>query len=194
MSACVPAGAFKLYVSWVPGARQDLSDIQWRLYRAGLPQLIIALCCYSIPSQLLQSKPDEQTHCHFSPVQQAFRIIASVVFLIGLHGSFALHVLAACVLHYMCTKAALKYRHLCPLVAWVVPSALWLLARIYDGFPFWKILPGLQFLDGFSGPVRWHISFNLLVLRMISWSMDCHWSWLWHKGLIRSKGVSLFSQ
>ena len=187
------AGAFKTYISWIPQSRLDLSDIQWRLYRSSLPQLIIALCFYSIPSQLLQSRPDELSHCHFNPLQHAFRIISAIVFLVGLHGSFALHVLAACLLHYVCTKSALKQRTLCPLIAWTVPSAVWLLARLHDGLPFSKVLPVLEFLDAYSGPVRWQIGFNLLALRMISWSMDCHWSWLWHRGLIPNKSEILYS-
>ena len=181
-------GAFKTYISWIPHARIDLSDIQWRLYRASLPQLIIALCFYGIPSQLMQYRPDDPSQCHFNPIQHAFRILAAVLFLIGLHGSFALHVLAACLLHYACTKATLKMRTLCPIVAWTVPSVVWLLSRLYDGLSFSKFLPALQVLDAYSGPVRWQIGFNLLALRMISWSMDCHWSWMWHKGLIPTKG------
>lgn len=192
-STCEHAGSFKIYISWIPGARLDLSDIQWRLYRASLSQLIVALCLFSIPSQLLQSRPENPSQCHFSSIQHAFRIIYAILFLVGLHGAFAIHVLAACALHYACTKATLKLRTICPLVAWAVPSAVWLLARLHDGIPFRSIMPALEFLDGYSGPVRWQISFNLLALRMISWSMDCHWSWLWHKGLIPSKGEPLLS-
>lgn len=187
---CEYAGSFKIYISWIPFLRLDLSDIQWRLYRAGLPQLVIALCFYSIPSQLLQRHHDEGFRCHFSPVQHAFRVIAALLFLVGLHGSFAIHVLAACALHYACTRATFQLKTICPLLAWAVPSAVWLLARLYDGIPFRKVSPAWGFLDAYNGPVRWQIGFNLLALRMISWSMDCHWSWLWHKGLI-PKGDTL---
>lgn len=34
----------------------------------------------------------------------------------------------------------------------------------------------LQWLDEYKGPLRWHTSFNLCVLRLISFSMDCHWA------------------
>jgi hypothetical protein len=137
---------------------------------------------------MLQSRPHEPTRCHFSAIHHAFRVIAAIVFIVGLHGSFAVHVLSACALHYACTKATVHNKTLCPIVAWAVPSSVWLLARLNDGFPFRRILPALGFLDEYSGPVRWQIGFNLLALRMISWSMDFHWSWLWHKGLIASKG------
>lgn len=34
----------------------------------------------------------------------------------------------------------------------------------------------LAVLEGFKGPVRWHIGYNLTVLRMISFHMDYHWT------------------
>ncbi len=40
---------------------------------------------------------------------------------------------------------------------------------------FW-CSPQLAFLDHFRGPLRWHISYNLLMLRMISFAMDWHWA------------------
>lgn len=34
----------------------------------------------------------------------------------------------------------------------------------------------LAAFEGFKGPVRWHIGYNLTMLRMISFDMDYHWT------------------
>ena len=52
-----------------------------------------------------------------------------------------------------------------------------LAARITDGFPMATLLGSdYAWLDGYRGVMRWHICYNLTVLRMLSFGLDLHWS------------------
>jgi protein-cysteine N-palmitoyltransferase HHAT len=172
----ITTGAFKTYKGWIPHLRNDLSDIQWRQYREGLPAVILALSGYTVASQALQYYPADPAQCHYRAMQHAVRLAVALLFLAVLHGTFIMHVAVALLAHYALTRAAVSRRVLGPLAAWAVPAGVWLLARTHDGLPFWKLARVLAPLDAYAGVVRWHIGFNLLALRMISWSMDWHWT------------------
>ena len=95
-----------MYPGWIQPFKNDLSDIQWRQYRSGLPRLILGLSLYTFASRALQKRPSDATSCRFSPAQSTFRIAASVLFLFVLHGSYAVHVLVALAGHCFITTAA----------------------------------------------------------------------------------------
>lgn len=48
--------------------------------------------------------------------------------------------------------------------------------RVYEGYQFSNFWQALAFLDKFRGTFRWHICFNFVVLRMISYGYDYHWA------------------
>lgn len=61
---------------------------------------------------------------------------------------------------------------------WGFNVASLLFARLTDGRLLQTLLGSnmiSSLLDGDQGPIRWHICFNLTILRMISFSMDLHW-------------------
>ncbi|OAY70289.1 putative membrane-bound O-acyltransferase C24H6.01c, partial [Ananas comosus] len=61
-------------------------------------------------------------------------------------------------------------------VLWIFNITILILNRIYEGYPFSLFGQQLAFLDNYRGTFRWHICFNLVVLRMISFGCDYHWS------------------
>lgn len=183
-------GVFRLYPGWIPSFKNDLSDIQWRQYRSSLPSLILALSAYTLASQALKKRPTDVTACHFSPAQTSLRIVASILFLFVLHGTYATHVIAALCCHYLISNAAAGHAHIGPVAIWGFPAAVWFAGRLADGLPWRAVAPPLGFLDSYGGPVRWHIGFNLLLLRMVSWGLDLHWTRLWQKGLHTPSGTA----
>lgn len=47
----------------------------------------------------------------------------------------------------------------------------------FDGFPYGSIWGRLGFLDAYSGVLpRWHVNYNITMLRLISYGMDSYWS------------------
>lgn len=179
-----------MYPGWIQPFKNDLSDIQWRQYRSSLPKLILVLALYTFASRALQRRPSDATSCHYSPFQNTFRIAASILFLFVLHGAYAAHVLAALAGHYLVAAAAAGHPQVGPTVIWGFPAAVWFAARLADGMPWSAVAPPLAFLEAYGGPVRWHIGFNLLMLRMVSWGLDLHWTRLWQKGLHTPSGTA----
>lgn len=46
----------------------------------------------------------------------------------------------------------------------------------HEYYTFKSLGPWFSFLDSFTGITRWHVSFNMIVLRMISYNMDLYWA------------------
>jgi D-alanyl-lipoteichoic acid acyltransferase DltB (MBOAT superfamily) len=99
----------------------------------------------------------------------------SLVFLAVLHGASVLKVLFFLGCNYAVTRS-LRGTRLGPLWVWVYGLALLFLNQAYQGYKFSSLWAGLDFLDSQEGlGVRWFITFNFSVLRMISFTMDYYW-------------------
>jgi D-alanyl-lipoteichoic acid acyltransferase DltB (MBOAT superfamily) len=60
---------------------------------------------------------------------------------------------------------------------WGCNVAAFLAARVTEGLPFALVLgPRAAWLDSHRGALRWHICYNLTVLRMLSYALDLHWA------------------
>ncbi|KAG2724068.1 hypothetical protein I3760_01G000600 [Carya illinoinensis] len=62
------------------------------------------------------------------------------------------------------------------LVLWSFNIFFLLCNRVYGGYSFSMIGKRWAYLDNFRGTFRWHICFNFVVLRMISFGYDYHWA------------------
>lgn len=104
-----------------------------------------------------------------------------------MHGFSALKVLLILFTNY-CIATGLP-RKTIPLATWIFNIAILFANEIGDGYQFARIadhispmathdlLHGLGvWLDGYSGIMpRWHILFNITVLRLISFNLDYYW-------------------
>ncbi|TKY50845.1 putative membrane-bound O-acyltransferase [Spatholobus suberectus] len=63
-----------------------------------------------------------------------------------------------------------------PLVVWSYNILFLLCNRIYEGYSFSVFGQQWAFLENYRGSFRWHICFNFVVLRMISFGFDFHWT------------------
>jgi protein-cysteine N-palmitoyltransferase HHAT len=180
-----------LYPGWLLGLPNDLSDIQWRTFRAGLPELTAALAVYTLVSSALSQRHMASGGVRYSTAHHAWRLAAGAALAFGLHGAYAIHVFAALALHFTLGWQLAGMRAVGPVAIWGFPAAVWLAARSYDGLPFSLLGSTAAQLDGFAGPVRWQIGFNLVLLRMISWGMDLHWTRLRRRGFAVQAGARM---
>ena len=77
-------------------------------------------------------------------------------------------------------------------MTWIFNIVILFLNDRYEGYSFGQVLPPLEFLvsavtmgtvipqppqDSYEGFYpRWYISFNITMLRLVSFNMDCHWA------------------
>ncbi|XP_057786549.1 uncharacterized protein LOC131003987 isoform X3 [Salvia miltiorrhiza] len=59
---------------------------------------------------------------------------------------------------------------------WIFNLSFLVCNRIYEGYRFSSFGEHWAYLDDFRGTFRWHICFNFVVLRMISFGHDYHWT------------------
>ena len=120
-----------------------------------------------------------------------FNVGCSVVMILALHGTSALKVLAIVSANYVIAKACRGSRAGLALT-WMFNGAVLFLNERYHGYRFGDILPGLEYLvrsrflcvyvtydfqDTIQGAYpRWHVSFNITMLRLVSFSMDYFWA------------------
>lgn len=104
-------------------------------------------------------------------------VAVSVVFVGVMHGAHGLFPVAL-VCGAFAVGHALKGTRLAQPVAWVMAVLLiWLKEKWYGVFTFENLLGvGLRGLDGFRGMHPWRLSFNLAILRMVSFNLDLHWA------------------
>ncbi|KAL0335361.1 UNVERIFIED_CONTAM: Flap endonuclease 1 [Sesamum radiatum] len=62
------------------------------------------------------------------------------------------------------------------LLLWIFNLSFLVCNRIYEGYRFSSFGDRWAYLDNFRGTFRWHICFNFVVLRMISFGYDYHWA------------------
>ncbi|KAG2490642.1 hypothetical protein HYH03_011033 [Edaphochlamys debaryana] len=107
--------------------------------------------------------------------RQAVVVAASVLFLGALHGAYTLHVLLLTAGAYALarTTAGVPYGLL---LVWAYACGTLLAARLTEGLPFARLSPSLAFVDAHRGLLRWHIHYNLLVLRLLSYASDLRWA------------------
>ncbi|KAF8257130.1 hypothetical protein EI94DRAFT_1818911 [Lactarius quietus] len=62
-------------------------------------------------------------------------------------------------------------------VVWVFNGGVLLANEWYEGYAFASLHLGFAFLDTWHGVYpRWHVSFNITMLRLMSFSVDYHWA------------------
>jgi len=113
---------------------------------------------------------------------------------IALHGSSSLKIFAIISLNFIIAKKC-RASLLGPLLTWLFNGLVLFSNELYHGYKF-EVLPGLAALvsfnvfvffekvqvltpsqDSFSGIYpRWHVIFNITMLRLISFNMDYYWA------------------
>lgn len=149
------------------GTTVDLADQQWRAFRDSLPLLTAVLGGFAVLSRAARAlaPPCWMPHLYAT---------AGIVFIAALHGSHTPHVLFLALAGHALGRAAARWPRTGLAAAWTWHCAVFLAVRAANGAP-WSLLLGSRlggWLDAAAGPLRWHIHYNLLVLRMLSFAAD----------------------
>lgn len=155
---------------WIGLRFNDMSDSQWRNFRGNLPILTLVLGIF----MLLVNTMRTTFHFHGRGLSVLW-ILLSLAYIIYLHGACTLFILAIACGNFFLTKKYGKI-HIFPIIIWVYNIVVLICNRIYDGYSFSLFGQNFAFLDNYRGTFRWHICFNFVMLRMLSFGLDYHWA------------------
>ena len=157
----------------------DLADIQWRDFRGSL-HLLVAAAAGLAALVRLGTLYASRLGADRARAGVLLRLLVGLGFLAFVHGAGALFPLALALGFCLAARAAAGTRAAVPLV-WLMA-----LAAIAAKEPNWPVRrhltfetlagPRWAFLDGraFQGEYDWAESVNLIVLRLVSFGLDCH--------------------
>lgn len=130
----------------------------------------------------------------------SFDLAIAFVFLCALHGFSALKVLSILYINFLLATRLPKAQ--VPIATWVFNIGILFANEFYRGYPFATVAQNIlpwpasakagsdgditgnwgAWLDSYGGLIpRWEISFNITVLRLVSFNLDYYWS-LYRKG------------
>ncbi|KAI1792160.1 MBOAT-domain-containing protein [Ganoderma leucocontextum] len=163
---------------WLFGRRVDNSDSQYRSFRNGLlPLTLLAAVFFGLKQlyALVIRKPSpisSASNLHRVP----FLVVFSTAMLFGLHGASTLKVFAILTANYAIAKAC-KGSKAGPVLTWVFNGLVLYANDRNSGHKFEQLHPLFAFLDVWQGMYpRWYISFNITMLRLVSFNMDFYWA------------------
>eukprot|EP00879_Flechtneria_rotunda_P009496 GHRR01009939.1.p1 GENE.GHRR01009939.1~~GHRR01009939.1.p1 ORF type:complete len:537 (+),score=91.15 GHRR01009939.1:293-1903(+) len=148
------------------GSYVDVSDHQWREFRASIPLLTVVMAGFVACSRLVQATAPQY--------KVRFYAAFSLIFVAVLHGACLCYILALLSAGYCIAHLTASHQYGL-LAVWVWHCSTFVLVRAYEGFPFALFGLSTAALDQHRGMLRWHIYYNLLLLRMISFACDYHW-------------------
>ena len=162
-----------LSVNWMPKLEQIIesltkekvhSDVQYASFRNNLHLLFVGFLVYLFFKILLRK---------FNKIKTTLLISISMLFL--LFGSNLLKILIIYSISFLISKQ-FKGSILNPILTWLLSVVILFINQKTQGFSLEKIYPALSFLDSYKGIFpRWWLTFNISVLRMLSFNMDYYW-------------------
>ncbi|RWW79421.1 hypothetical protein BHE74_00012294 [Ensete ventricosum] len=156
---------------WISGRLNDISDAQWRNFRENLPILTVVLGFFTIVANILRYWYNLRGRG-----MSFIWILTSLSYLSYLHGACVGYIISIASLNFFMAKVFARSKYYLGML-WVFNLAILIVNRIYEGYSFSLFGQQLEFLDNYRGTFRWHICFNLVILRMISYGCDYHWSY-----------------
>ncbi|QRV89896.1 glycerol uptake protein 1 [Ceratobasidium sp. AG-Ba] len=169
----------RLQPGWLLGRRVDNSDAQYRSFRSNIPSLLALSTVHIISGQLYTrighlfatDSPTEASRRSPNISRIPFLLGFSLLMLAGLHGTSSLKIITILCANYWIGKLKI------PAATWVFNAFVLFASNWYEGFRFGDIHGALATLDSIPGFYpRWHISFNITMLRMLSFNMDYYWA------------------
>lgn len=165
----------RLSKGWIPGRKIDNSDAQYRSFRDNIPHLTAATLLFAALKfawTRLAPRNDHEGDAYLIP----FRLALSLGMVFVLHGTSTFKILLILSANYYLARTC-RGSPLGPILTWVFNAAVLFLNDYYNGYRYGEILPSLHILDSYDGLYpRWHISYNITMLRIISFNMDFHWA------------------
>lgn len=149
---------------WIPGRKVDNSDQQYQNFRDNVPILLGVVALHQALRRII-------------PISRIyFDALFAAIFLSALHGVSFLKMVLILAINYGTAKT-LGGNPIQPILTWVFNIGILLLNEWFRGYQFGSLHPSMIALDAFTGIVpRWEVSFNITMLRLVSFNMDYYWS------------------
>ncbi|KAG2174919.1 hypothetical protein INT43_005981 [Umbelopsis isabellina] len=157
---------------------QDNSDNQYASFRDNIPTLVPLSLTYLALSHLYQ-----RYCCCVTPIKHSNQSLSRTYFILGAaflyiavtNGTSIFKVLFITTVSYtigMLTKGS----WLNPALTWGFNLAVLFANEWNDGYRYSQLGESFAFLDNYKGITpRWHILFNFVMLRLVSFNMDYYW-------------------
>ncbi|XP_057962521.1 membrane-bound O-acyltransferase gup1 isoform X7 [Malania oleifera] len=161
---------FGLRPGWLLHRLNDVSDAQWRNFRGNLPILTVVFGIFTLLANTLRTL--------FRLKARGMSIVwllLSLTYLSYLHGVCIIFIISIASVNFLLVKILVETKYFST-VLWIFNIAVLICNRVYDGYSFSFIGQRWSYLDNFRGTFRWHICFNFVILRMISFGYDYAWS------------------
>ena len=123
---------------WLDADGQDNSDAQYSYFRGGVAMLAIVGALFILASRAVGGRPGE-------PRRFGYLLVTAAIYLLVLHGTSVLKILAILVINYGATKAVAGTRLAQPVV-WSLNVGILFANEIYGGYKFRSLSPALAFL------------------------------------------------
>ncbi|KAF8556486.1 MBOAT-domain-containing protein [Imleria badia] len=169
---------YKLSSGWLFGRRVDNSDAQYRAFRNNVPVLAFLVLVYVALKSIYTRFATRSTSG--TPTDKTFLVpftnLFAILYLIGLHGTSTLKILIILTANYYIGKSFARSRA-GPIITWIFNFLILFANEWNEGYLFSSLHPDLAPLDAFRGLYpRWQISFNITMLRLVSFNMDYYWA------------------
>ncbi|XP_021740623.1 putative membrane-bound O-acyltransferase C24H6.01c isoform X1 [Chenopodium quinoa] len=155
---------------WLANRLNDVSDGQWRNFRGNIPILSAVFGAFTVLATSLQKTCQLRANG-----MSIVWLMVSLIYLIYLHGACVLFILSIASLNFLLVKIFARTKYF-PYVLWTFNVFFLICNRVYEGYSFSILGRQWAYLDNFRGTFRWHICFNFVALRMISFGCDYHWA------------------
>ncbi|XP_038990830.1 membrane-bound O-acyltransferase gup1-like isoform X2 [Hibiscus syriacus] len=153
-----------------PPRLNDVSDEQWRNFRSNLPILSLVFGIFTLIANICRKLFRLRARG-----MSTLWLFLSLIYLSYLHGASILFIFLIATANFLLVKIFAQAKYFAFLL-WMFNIVFLFCNRIYEGYPFSKFGAQWEYLDNFRGTFRWHICFNFVVLRMISFGYDYHWA------------------
>ncbi|KAL7205566.1 hypothetical protein ACSBR2_018495 [Camellia fascicularis] len=161
---------YGLRPGWIGDRLNDVSDAQWRNFRGNLPILTIVFGIFTLVANMLR------TFYHLKAKGMSIVwLLISLAYLSYLHGACVIFVLSIASVNFLLVKI-FGHRKYFPFILWVFNISVLICNRVYEGYRWSSFGQHWAYLDNFRGTFRWHICFNFVILRLISFGYDYHWA------------------
>ncbi|KAJ2556401.1 glycerol transporter [Coemansia sp. RSA 1933] len=170
----------RLSPGWMLGRMVDLTDGQWATFRSNLPAFAGAMLAYVVLNWVCKAIAARRSNGRQSKEGRVlpalwFPCLFATIFVIVLSGTSTVFILGLTLGNYVLAKTAGGYWW-APAVFWAYNMAMLFANESFRGYEFGRMVAQLAWLDEWRGLLRrWDITFNLTMLRMMSFAMDYHW-------------------
>ncbi|KAF8588242.1 MBOAT-domain-containing protein [Ramaria rubella] len=177
-----PIFARRLSPGWIPGRLVDNSDSQYRSFRNNLIPLSFLASAFFFLSYIYDraTRSSSLTSTPNKLRRIPFFVLFSITMILFLHGFGALKVIFIILINFLIAKLAcspISPAYLGPLITWTFNLLVLYLNEINGGYKFSQLHSSLAMLDTINGFYpRWHVTFNITMLRLVSFNMDYYWT------------------